>query len=70
MSKFRQTKVVYEAENAGTDTEEVLVDMLLNLEHVAAILPGKRPGTLTVVMENRIRYTIKDNIKGILGAKV
>jgi hypothetical protein len=65
MSIFKKTKVVY-AEESGSDSQEILVDAVVNLEQVCAVLPGRKPGYLVLMLDNKMKYVIKDNIKSLL----
>ena len=65
MSLLKKTKIVYTPENANPTDNDVLVDAVLNLEHISCILPGKKPGMLTVVMDNKLRYTIQDDLESL-----
>ena len=65
MSLLKQTKIVYTPDNSAPSDNDVLVDAVLNLDHISAILPGKKPGMLTIVMENKLRYTIQDDLEAL-----
>lgn len=52
-------------ENSTPTDKEILVDAVINVEHISAVLPGKKPGMLTVVMDNKIRYTLKDDLESL-----
>lgn len=65
MSLFKKTKVVY-SEETGPDAKEILVDAVINLESVCAVLPGRKPGYLVVMLDNKTRYTIKDDVESLL----
>jgi len=62
---LKQTKVVYSPDN--NPANESLVDMVLNVEHISVVLPGKSAGTLTIILQNKLRYTIQDSIENLLG---
>lgn len=65
MSLLKKTKIVYTPDNSTPTDKDILVDAVLNLDHISAILPGKKPGMLTVVMENKLRYTIQDDLDSL-----
>lgn len=65
MTMLKKTKVVYNSEDTPSETQEILVDAVFNLDHICAVLPGKRPGYLTVIMNNKMRYTLKDTVESL-----
>lgn len=68
MSTLKKTKVVYESQSDGgpKDQKEILVDMIINLDQISTVLPGKRPGLVTLVMANQVRYTCKDDVQSFI----
>lgn len=63
---FRQTKIVY---NSEADSEEILVDVIINLDEVQIIFPGKTQGTITIIMNNKTKYIVKDDITKFINGK-
>jgi len=64
MTKFKKTKVIYE--NESDKGNEILIDMVINLDQVQCFLPGKHRGTTTAVMNNKIKYALKEDIESLL----
>jgi hypothetical protein len=65
---MKKTKLVYSSDSDKTK-KEILVDVVLNLNSVDTVLPGRKPGYLTIVMSNKLRYTIQDDIESILSSE-
>lgn len=68
MSSFKKTTVIYQKDTANpTSAEEILVDLYLNIDMVSCFLPGKKPGTIIAVLPDKVRYTLKDEIRNLVG---
>jgi hypothetical protein len=65
MSLLKKTKIVYMPDGGAPTDKEILVDAVINIDHISTILPGKKPGLLTIVMSNKIRYTVKEDLESL-----
>ena len=65
MTTMKKTKLVYSSDSDESG-KEILVDVVINLDSVDTVIPGRKPGYLVIVMSNKLRYTIQDDIESIL----
>lgn len=59
---FKKTKLIHEAEG-----KEVLIEIYVNINHICALLPGKDANQILIIMENNTKYTVKDDVKNLVG---
>lgn len=65
MNLFKKTKVVYS--DTKPDSEEILVDSVINISGVEAVFPGPKPGYIILVFGSKNRYSVKDSVENLFG---